>query len=334
MSANTLAPKGKSFSIQLVRVAACLMVFAVHFGQRMGFTGVLGELTYFGKYGVELFFLISGYLCALSMAGHREFDVKRYYAKRIAAILPLYYLVILYYFFTENLLVRFGAQIPSDEQGLGWLRYLFLLNGFVNSDTYFWSNLGITWTIPIFAFFYLIAPWTVRWLSGVRAALLAWLFTFCLTGALSLVYPCTIFANLHYFFLGVLLLACVRADLYDPAIFLSLLASLPFIILNSRDYAYVCLFFAILLVLLRSAQHIVLPSALSTLVDVLDKYSYTIYLVHGIIFCSILDRLIPLGVPRRYLALIAIAGTTVLTFLVGRFLEKPLQAFLRRLLKL
>lgn len=268
------------------------------------------------------------------MAGREDFDVKRYYAKRAVAILPLYYVVILYYFVTETLLARSSAHIPADEQGLGWLRYLFLLNGFVNNDTYFWSNLGITWTIPIFAFFYLIAPWTVRRISGVRTALLAWVCTFCLTAALALVYPCTIFSNLHYFFLGALLFAFVRADLCCPAALLSLLASLPLIVLDRKEAAYVCLFCALLVLLVRDSGRIVLPPPLNALLNVLDRYSYTIYLVHGIIFCSILDRIIPLGVSRWVIAFIAIAGTSVLTFLVGRFLEKPLQTYLRRLLKL
>lgn len=56
LSANAPVLKERNTAIQLIRVAACLMVFTVHFGQRMGFTGALGELTYFGKYGVELSF--------------------------------------------------------------------------------------------------------------------------------------------------------------------------------------------------------------------------------------------------------------------------------------
>ena len=60
--------KNKNRGIQVLRVLAALGVFAVHFGQRMELSGILRNITDFGRYGVHLFFIISGYLSCLSLS--------------------------------------------------------------------------------------------------------------------------------------------------------------------------------------------------------------------------------------------------------------------------
>ena len=159
--------------IQILRVAACILVFLVHFGQRLELTSFIRQITNFGEYGVQLFFIISGYLAAYGLSDKKNISIKKYYIKKAIRILPLYYLVIAYYFVSENILNQFVHHIPVDTAGLGWFRYLFLLNGFIDNDTYFWSNLGITWTIPIFIFFYLIAPFLFKWIIDLKTAIIA-----------------------------------------------------------------------------------------------------------------------------------------------------------------
>ncbi len=61
--------KKRLFSIQILRCLACLMVFMVHWGQRVKLTGIPRKLTDIGAYGPALFFLISGYLAAKSLCG-------------------------------------------------------------------------------------------------------------------------------------------------------------------------------------------------------------------------------------------------------------------------
>ncbi|MBQ9375118.1 MAG: acyltransferase [Ruminococcus sp.] len=146
--------------IQILRIIACLAVFFCHFGQRLKlgrFSANLLNFSQLGRYGVELFFVVSGYLVCFSLLNGKS--AIQFYKKRIIRILPLYYFSILVFFITESFVFR---DVPKDDMHLGWLRYIFCLNGIVPSEGYFWSNIGITWTIPVFLMFYILAPFFIR----------------------------------------------------------------------------------------------------------------------------------------------------------------------------
>lgn len=316
--------------IQLLRICACAMVFIVHFGQRLGLSGIIRDFTNFGQYGVQLFLLISGFLACKTFFGNPNTNIWEYYKKRMFAILPLYYLVILYYFVSENILSNFiEDNIPADELGLGWFRYIFILNGFFNSDTYFWSNLGITWTIPIFAFFYLIAPFILRKVKSVTSAVAAWFAVFAVTQVLDEFYTCTIFNYLHIMFLGAVIYVCAYKKHDRIAYMLFLLASLCMLTLSKTEYAIVFIFSCLILILL-SFDNIRLPDRLQTVINALDSYSYTLYLMHGVVFCSLIDRLNHIGISKLLIAFIAIFGTFASTLFVGKFIEKPIQKLLKK----
>ncbi len=326
-------PTRRNRSIQILRIIACIMVLMVHFGQRVDLTGTARSLTDFGMYGVHLFFLLSGYLAASSIVDNPKFNLKTYYIKRAVAILPLYFLVIVYYFITENILNQYVAVIPSDELGIGWLRYIFLLNGFLNSDTYFWSNLGITWAIPIFAFFYLIAPLILKRVHRLSSALAICLTVFGLSSIVSRFYSCTIFENLRFLFLGVVVYFCIYKNRYKGASLVFMIAALMALILQRDSLAYSFIFASIMLIFITCENNYHLPIPIQKAVDSLDKYSYTLYLMHGVVFCSLLDRLRFMGVHRIIIAALALIGTAAATFIVGKFIEKPIQSFLKKIFK-
>ncbi len=319
----------RNVSIQLLRVTACLLVFMIHFGERMGFSGAFRQITDFGKYGVQLFFLISGYLAGKTFFNNPKADIKAYYIKRAIAILPLYYLVVTYYFITENILNKFLPVIPVDQAGIGWFRYIFMLNGFVNSEEYFWNNLGITWTIPIFCCFYLVAPWLLRKNKTLFGVTLVWVSVLIITRVANLFYYCTIFANLNFLFLGAVLYVCVNKRAHIPAAALCLAVSVAAFAVHSETFGIVFVFSAVILII-TATNNLSLPCWLQNTVNTLDKYSYTLYLVHGIIFCSILDRLNHFGVSKIIIGIIATVGTFIATWLVGRFVERPLQSYFKK----
>lgn len=65
----------KSINLDLIRIFAALMELSVHIGQIVGYN--LGV----GARGVQLFFVLSGYLAYASL--DMDSDVKRYYKKEL-----------------------------------------------------------------------------------------------------------------------------------------------------------------------------------------------------------------------------------------------------------
>lgn len=296
--------------------------------------GGIRSFTDFGKNGVQMFFIISGILAAKGFDGKTSntSDVSKYYIKRIISIAPLYYFAILWYFVTENILEIAWKHIPVDIVGLGWLRYLFLLNGFIADDTYFWSNLGITWTIPVFAFFYLIAPFIMRFMKGYKSALFALALIFFTERVALCFYKCTIIENLHFFFIGILVFFCWKDNVLTPCAFCFTTIAIIFLILGRNCYP--ALFATIICCGLE--REIKINEKIQNVVNYIDEHSYTLYLVHGIVFCSLIDRIRcdRFGIPNAIIGVIAVLGSFCGTVIVHRVIEKPIQGYLKRKLSM
>lgn len=310
-------------SITIWRVIACLGVFTVHLGQRMELSGIIRMLTDFGKYGVQLFFIISGYLgWRTNVLGGGQ--TTSYWCKRAIRILPLYYLVILYYFLSETFI--WGA-IPSDDTGFGWTRYLFFLSGFVKSDTYFWSNLGITWTIPVFVLFYFMAPFLFRLVKNYGRSLvlyvilvgIAWGIGAYCNGNLAA------FTYLPFFAEGIILYYTKKEKKEPLTIFLALVGLIGQLILGHIDSTTYSLIFIIMLIV---TWDITIPwKRVKRFVCKFDEYSYTIYLVHGLIFCGFIDKY---AFQPAVVLGIAVFGTGLAVFIIYNFIEHPIQKILER----
>lgn len=325
----------KKINVQILRVFACLGVFLVHFGQRMSLTGTVRTITEFGKYGVELFIILSGYLAFLSLnkknSGGGIID---YYKKRSIRLLPLYFIIILYYLLTELFIWK---SIPTDELKLNWFRYIFLLNGFVGSETYFWGNLGITWTIPLFAFFYLIAPFLNKIIKNVWQTLILFAIAYLL-GAISIRYlqiganrTLSWFNNfiyLKYFCLGIIIYFIEKGNYNIQGIALFAIVCIPFAVFELVEMQY-AIIFCIIFIASNMLDFSKMPKKVSKIINLLDEYSYTLYLGHGIVFCGIIDKV---NMPKYLVACVAVFGTIIITFVLRKLIEKPAQKLLTKIL--
>ena len=103
--------KHKNVALDELRILAALMVLAVHTGQKVG----LGDAAAVGAQGVQLFFVLSGYLAAASLSRHPE--PLPYYQRRIRRILPLYWLVLVLRWLFDA--VRYLAAGTSAAQLFG-----------------------------------------------------------------------------------------------------------------------------------------------------------------------------------------------------------------------
>ncbi len=140
--------------LDVVRALAILLVMVGH----LGIHGLLDNnyvMYLFGFYGVELFFVLSGFLIGqilikLFLKSFSFDDIKRFWMRRWLRTLPLYYLI---------LTIRILTESPST---FPFLHFFFLQNSQIITE---YNNqwFGESWSLTVEEFFYLIFP-IILWL--------------------------------------------------------------------------------------------------------------------------------------------------------------------------
>jgi peptidoglycan/LPS O-acetylase OafA/YrhL len=104
-------------------------------------------------YGVDLFFVISGFLIGgiLLRIEKKLSSIATFYLRRILRIWPLYYLL----FGTIYLLSRGNLSIPKTPY---WAFFLFVFNFYESSGMVIHQALGTLWSLAIEEQFYALAP--------------------------------------------------------------------------------------------------------------------------------------------------------------------------------
>jgi peptidoglycan/LPS O-acetylase OafA/YrhL len=174
-----------------------------------------------GSLGVQVFFVISGFVVALPFARHRLLGATRptlgrYFLRRLTRIEPPYLIALLA---TYLLWRNFRGYLPDLLAGLIYIhQFVFAIGNPINIAT---------WTLEIEVCFYLLAPWLtclylipgrrLRWtlqlglVASYSYFLLAWLLPSCPPRLNN-----TLFTQLPYFLAGILL-----ADLYVSGVVVS-----------------------------------------------------------------------------------------------------------------
>jgi peptidoglycan/LPS O-acetylase OafA/YrhL len=157
-----------------VRGLAILMVLLFHFVAQTTPTGgveavVTGILAY-GLRGVDLFFVLSGFLITdiLYESRGQPGYFRRFYMRRILRILPLYYAVLAAVFLVLPLVPQLrGTEIAQLRSQQAWA-WLFGVNvHLAREGGWVMSYIEHFWTLAVEAHFYLVWPFVV-WLLGDR----------------------------------------------------------------------------------------------------------------------------------------------------------------------
>lgn len=181
-----------------VRGLAILMVLLLHFLGNMEPTNAVERaivgITNYGSYGVELFFVLSGFLITgiLYDARNKPNYFRNFYMRRVLRIFPLYYGVLALVFLVAPLipLLR-GPSLDYllDRQAWAWL-YAVNIYIAIQGDWSF-SYLEHLWSLCIEEHFYLVWPFAVfmmarrpRLLIGVCLAVSLGAMLARLTGSL------------------------------------------------------------------------------------------------------------------------------------------------------
>jgi peptidoglycan/LPS O-acetylase OafA/YrhL len=135
-----------------------------------GIDAVIGDVLFFGWAGVDLFFVLSGFLITgilLDTRGSNRYFTT-FYARRTLRIFPLYYLVL---FVALIVLPQFPAvhQVAVETTGVPpqWPYWFYLTNVSIADRGWMHGWLDIGWSLAIEEHFYLVWP-LVIWLCPPR----------------------------------------------------------------------------------------------------------------------------------------------------------------------
>lgn len=162
--------------LDTLRAAAIALVLMYHYGVVVGGK----EFGYFGKIGwvgVDLFFVLSGYLIGnqilQGLAQRGEFSLKVFFARRLLRTLPNYYFVLAVYFI-------FSVALSGSNTASLWRFITFTQNfGLKYGETFTHS-----WSLCIEEQFYLILPVICLILTRFRSAV-RWGWMVIVTAALA-----------------------------------------------------------------------------------------------------------------------------------------------------
>jgi peptidoglycan/LPS O-acetylase OafA/YrhL len=146
-----------------LRAIAVLMVLVTHFWNDPPGWIALNRLAAFGWAGVDLFFVLSGFLITRILLASRSSAgyFSTFYARRTLRIFPLYYLVLAMVFVGLPLVTALPPRVVEDRA----LYVLYLSNVALAAGGWQLFMLDITWSLAIEEQFYLVWPTVVRYIN-------------------------------------------------------------------------------------------------------------------------------------------------------------------------
>ncbi|HEY2822504.1 MAG TPA: acyltransferase [Candidatus Acidoferrum sp.] len=172
MSGKTRA---KIPQLDALRGIAILLVIAHNATLHYGTTSYLHPLFDRGWMGVDLFFVLSGFLISGILLDTKESPnyFKNFYARRILRIWPLYYCLLAFMFLVLPRVSAAEGVTIFAKSSPWWAYPLFLQNFLLPLSTDAAGPLGVTWSLAIEEQFYLVWPIIVRFLSRRQVAIVA-----------------------------------------------------------------------------------------------------------------------------------------------------------------
>lgn len=163
-----------------LRGLAILMVLLFHFvgntSPTNGIERIVVGVTNYGSYGVELFFVLSGFLITgiLYDTRNKPRYFRNFYMRRVLRILPIYYGVLILVFFVAPLIPLLRGPTLDflvDRQAWAWL---YAVNLYIASHgDWTFSYLDHFWSLAVEEHFYLVWPLIVFVLARHPRSLIA-----------------------------------------------------------------------------------------------------------------------------------------------------------------
>lgn len=165
--------------VDALRGLAIFGVLICHAGQNVeNLPAFLGNLTYQGAMGVQLFYMISAFTLFLSLANRKRSEKKplvNFFIRRFFRIAPLFYCAIAFYVLTTGMGPSYWVEDGQSITIPNLISHLTFTNGW----NPYWINslVPVGWSIAIEMPFYLIVPYLFKKLTTINQAVLLTLGT-------------------------------------------------------------------------------------------------------------------------------------------------------------
>ena len=341
--ATTDKPKKSKRIIELdaIRAISCLNLLLFHFTyvyqNKYGFESPLGFAFPYGKYGVQLFFMLSGLVNAMTLLSKRK--AGDFLAARFIRIFPSYWLVIAMNLLLFATLPMFNHTITVGET-FSNLTTMPMLLGYTNMEP-------VTWTLQIemLFYFFLMTIFALGLLDKpIRTMTVA--VTFCLASGLFInwfkaSYPASdwnghlhvfdqlfFIRNLPLFAMGILLneLRCKRGNpygLWAGIVF----SAIVFHLIDLRGHNPVAT--VLMFGLLTASAFGRVPVLRWKPFVYLSFISYSLYLFHNNLGSALIRQLEIFGWPPLLSIIVATAFAIGIAHAMTYWLEQPLTKWLR-----
>jgi peptidoglycan/LPS O-acetylase OafA/YrhL len=350
LTSSGVADAPRLASVDAFRGFAALGVAWFHIYTQNGNTlvsqsapAMLNLASVWGRFGVQLFFAISGVVLCYTLFSNRGLrqpqDVARYLLRRSVRLDPTYWAILCLYIAVWPFL---NAVVPEP----------FAPRDYSNSELvtniiyFFWPlslnlYMPVAWTLAIevqfyvlFAFFMLIVNQGEKGWGIERGGSL--LFLVLISGVLSLVQKLGVltmpgfwlYQNMHSFVAGMLIGLAVNKVRYSSALFVSFLAALILIGIRNKDsyilasaVSGVALYVGLFVSWVRNLLS-------SIVLQIIGMLSYCIYLLHMLVGAAIVYTLQTTvssrpGLHQVIFILLALIGTILVAAGVYLLVERP-----------
>ena len=204
--------RGRNFGLDLFRAVAILLVVFTHGKFLLEGTALEGFPFFSMIDGVNLFFVLSGFLIGgillREMNAHEKFSSRHllnFWKRRWFRTLPNYYLILI-----ANVIVVKCGWIAGDILQFNWTFFFFLQNFASPFYDFFWES----WSLSVEEWFYLMAPFFMLLMLRITKAKYAFLIVVILMLILPFIYRISIMdAHLDPFWMDVTIRKVVLARL-------------------------------------------------------------------------------------------------------------------------
>lgn len=337
--------RGRILELDALRALAAINLMLFHFTHvysvKYGYTSDLGFEFPYGKYGVELFFMLSGLVNAMTLLKKRE--PNDFLASRFIRIVPSFLLVI-----SLNLLLLFAAPIygtvhVTPDQVAANMTIMPNLFGYECLEP-------VTWTLQVELLFYVIL--LSFFISGALEKPLVplmWYLALCVAGTIYLEQYAAAYGTVHwgvtqwfhdamllrYFPLFAIGIFIQQMRFTDKPVWTSWLgiavSAVVFHMIDNHGHNPLATVLMVGLLIASAYQKVAL-FRLRPLVFI-SSISYSLYLLHNNLGSVYIYHMNHLGIPPLWCFISALVFTVLISSVATYWLERPVSNWLRGLWK-